>query len=106
MAYQVQTDDIEISGKENFSVELDCQEPVKFIFSLVELKQMRDIFFVKRDFITVGYRAACPCLTAAMCNKSIFMLHNETMNIWSHMLPAFYFIYQLVCITFGLSCYS
>ncbi len=47
MAYQVQTDDIESSGKADSPLELDFSKPVRFVYSLAELKQMREVFFVK-----------------------------------------------------------
>ena len=47
MAYQVQTDDIESSGKADSPFELNFSKPVRFVYSLAELKQMREVFFVK-----------------------------------------------------------
>ena len=47
MAHQVQTDDIELSGKADSPLEMDFSEPVRFVYSLAELKQMREVFFVK-----------------------------------------------------------
>lgn len=34
------------------------------------------------------------------------MIHNETMNIWTHLLSALYFIYHLVLILCGYKMYS
>ena len=47
MAYQVQADDIELSGKADAPLEMEILGPVKFVYTLAELKQMRQIFFVK-----------------------------------------------------------
>jgi len=29
------------------------------------------------------------------CTKSLFMLHNETFNVWSHLVCGMYYLYQL-----------
>ena len=47
------------------------------------------------DYIDVGYRAH-PNMSVCMCTKSLCQMHNETMNIYTHLLPAFYMIYQLI----------
>eukprot|EP00116_Pleurobrachia_bachei_P007595 sb/3467857/ len=41
--------------------------------------------------IKAGYRGY---LTPKLCLRSLFMLHNETINIWSHLLVGLYFFYQ------------
>ena len=41
-------------------------------------------------------------MTACMCAKSATMLHNETLNSWTHILGGLYFFYQLVMIGFGI----
>ena len=41
-----------------------------------------------------------------MCIKSLFMLHNETMNILSHFLPGIYFVIQLYLIATDSHCYK
>ena len=46
---------------------------------------------VRENYVLTGYRPVSmgifPCL------RSAFLLHNETLNIWTHMLPLFYFLY-------------
>jgi predicted membrane channel-forming protein YqfA (hemolysin III family) len=32
--------------------------------------------------------------------KSIFLIHNETFNIWTHLLPAVYFLLSLILVLF------
>jgi hypothetical protein len=39
-----------------------------------------------------GYRQA---LTPAQCLRSMFQIHNETGNIWSHFSVIFFFLYRL-----------
>ena len=64
----------------------------KTIYSLKELKRIKKLFFMERRHIEVGYRAH-PKMTVGMCTRSICQLHNETMNIYTHMLPAFYILF-------------
>lgn len=53
-------------------------------------------------FITGGYRVnrARPRgeLTASQCVESLCCLHNETGNIWSHLLP--FLLYAVLCVRF------
>ena len=48
-------------------------------------------FLVTNPHIKTGYRAFLP---TKLCLKSLFTLHNETVNIWSHLLVGLYFFYQ------------
>ena len=78
----------------------------KFIYDLKELKPvMSHMYFSKREFIRYGYRAH-PNMTFDMCSKTLLMCHCETGNVWSHLLSAIYFIYQLVLIIKGTGPYS
>ncbi|KPP57960.1 progestin and adipoQ receptor family member 3-like, partial [Scleropages formosus] len=45
-------------------------------------------FLKENPYITDGYRAYLP---SRLCIKSIFVLSNETVNIWSHLLGFFLF---------------
>ncbi|XP_078069963.1 progestin and adipoQ receptor family member 3a isoform X2 [Mustelus asterias] len=45
-------------------------------------------FLKENPYITDGYRAYLP---AKLCIKSLFILSNETVNIWSHLLGFFLF---------------
>ncbi|XP_030313166.1 membrane progestin receptor gamma isoform X3 [Calypte anna] len=44
--------------------------------------------------ILFGYRP--PRSSAADCLLSVFQMTNETLNIWTHFLPAWYFVWTLV----------
>ena len=72
-----------------------CQKPFddsKFIHSLRGLKKLKDTFFERKRYIKLGYRAH-QNLTVGKCTKSLFMLHNETFNTWSHLLCGVYYLY-------------
>ncbi|XP_034085129.1 progestin and adipoQ receptor family member 3-like [Gymnodraco acuticeps] len=51
------------------------------------------LFLRENPFITDGYRAHLP---SKLCLRSIFMLSNETVNIWSHLLGFLLFFYLAV----------
>ena len=65
------------------------------IYSLKELKRIKKLFFVEKEHIEVGYRAH-ENMTAGMCVKSLCQMHNETLNIYTHLLPAVYTLFQMV----------
>ncbi|CAL1287076.1 unnamed protein product [Larinioides sclopetarius] len=44
--------------------------------------------------ILTGYRS--PSSSMKECALSVFFATNETLNFWTHFIPAFYFVYQLV----------
>lgn len=48
-------------------------------------------FLISNPHIKTGYRGYLP---KSLCVKSLFILHNETINIWSHLLVGFYFFFQ------------
>ncbi|XP_065831315.1 membrane progestin receptor gamma-B-like [Oscarella lobularis] len=43
----------------------------------------------REDFVRTGYRA--PNLTAKQCLASLFECHNETANVWTHLIPTLFF---------------
>ena len=47
-------------------------------------------FFLRVPYIRFGYLYH-KNLDALMCVKSLFPLHNQTMNVFTHFLPALYF---------------
>lgn len=55
-------------------------------------------FLADNEFIVNGYRAS---LSWSQCFHSVFQLHNETVNVWTHLLGAITFVY--LCFYFGLS---
>lgn len=75
--------------------------------------------FIREPFITSGYRDA-DGITVRQCLASLFSLHNETVNIWSHLLATLAFllhfwrifaaqdiignpsVYPLICFAFGI----
>ena len=86
------SEDVELG---TFVPEIDL---TKYIYDLKELKPvMKQMYFSKREFIRYGYRAH-PNMTFGMCTKTLVMCHCETGNVWSHLLSAVYFIYQLVLV--------
>jgi len=64
------------------------------ITSLDEIQKFSNIFVCVYPFIFYGYRINH---TIKDCLFSIFKLHNETMNIWTHLLP-FLFFFSLLFI--------
>merc|ERR1712066_995349 len=60
-----------------------------------ELLNVKDVpDYVKEISINTGYRSAC--LGYHGCIKSIFKLHNETVNIWTHLLGFVFFFCLMV----------
>ena len=53
-------------------------------------------FYKDNEYIKKGYLLNCDSIFKAV--KSLFCLHNESINIWSHLLGAIFFI-GLVCYT-------
>lgn len=47
-------------------------------------------------FLHCGHRR--PTYSYITCTRSIFQLHNETVNIWTHLLGGFYFAHLCLCI--------
>ncbi|XP_051580329.1 membrane progestin receptor gamma-A-like isoform X3 [Myxocyprinus asiaticus] len=48
------------------------------------------------DGIMSGYRH--PCSSAKDCVLSLFQLTNETLNIWTHFLPTWFFLWKLLTV--------
>ena len=67
-------------------------------------KQMPHWFY-RVPHTRFGYRYH-PAMDACMCTKSLFQLHNQTMNIYTHLLPAVYFAIQLWQIIRGTGDYA
>ncbi|XP_020602180.1 progestin and adipoQ receptor family member 3-like [Orbicella faveolata] len=62
---------------------------------VVKLYDYHDVpYFLRGNpYITSGYRAF---LSVRMCMKSLFVLSNESINIWSHLVGFLYFFYLLL----------
>uniref|UniRef100_A0AAY4DUE2 Uncharacterized protein n=1 Tax=Denticeps clupeoides TaxID=299321 RepID=A0AAY4DUE2_9TELE len=61
---------------------------------LFTVQQVPKVFH--EDSIVAGYRH--PCSSARDCILSLFQLTNETLNIWTHFLPTWYFLYKLLTV--------
>lgn len=58
----------------------------------------------REDGIVSGYRN--PQSSARDCIVSIFQLTNETINIWTHFLPAWYFLWRLLVLWHSVDFYN
>ena len=84
-------DDSENEGSEFLLVyqKLDIN---KLIYKKSELKLLKDkLHYAKRKYIKYGYRAN-PNMTLGKATKTVVMCHCETMNIWTHLITALYFV--------------
>ncbi|KAM9125110.1 membrane progestin receptor gamma isoform 3-T3 [Pangshura tecta] len=54
--------------------------------------------------ILFGYRH--PRSSAADCLLSVFQMTNETLNIWTHFLPAWYFLWKLFALAYSLDVWN
>ncbi|XP_023390063.1 membrane progestin receptor delta [Pteropus vampyrus] len=59
---------------------------------LLRIHQVPRVFW--EDGIMSGYR--CPTSSALDCVLSSFQMTNETVNIWTHFLPTWYFLWRLL----------
>jgi alpha-D-ribose 1-methylphosphonate 5-triphosphate synthase subunit PhnI len=53
-------------------------------------KQMPHWFF-RVPHVRFGYRYH-PAMDVSMCNRSMLHLHNQSLNVLTHFLPALYFV--------------
>ncbi|XP_068172113.1 membrane progestin receptor gamma-B isoform X2 [Antennarius striatus] len=80
----------------------------KIMFSLIKLprvftiKQVPQVFH--EDSIISGYRH--PHSSATDCILSLFHMTNETLNIWTHFLPSWYFLWKLVSVVLILTAWQ
>ncbi|XP_030621177.1 membrane progestin receptor gamma-A [Chanos chanos] len=72
------------------------------MLSLIKLPRVFTINQVPKVFhedgIMSGYRH--PCSSAKECVLSLFQLTNETLNIWTHFLPTWFFLWKLLTVIF------
>uniref|UniRef100_A0A4W4F1Z9 Progestin and adipoQ receptor family member Vb n=1 Tax=Electrophorus electricus TaxID=8005 RepID=A0A4W4F1Z9_ELEEL len=72
------------------------------MFSLIKLPRVFSVHQVPRAFqedsIISGYRH--PRSSATDCVLSLFQLTNETLNVWTHFLPTWYFLWKLLTVVF------
>jgi len=87
--------------------------PDKTIYSYRELMELNNFTYSKQmphwffriPYCRFGYRYH-PAMDTCMCTKSLFQLHNQTMNIYTHLLPAIYFAIELGKVIAGVDCYA
>ncbi|XP_017901776.1 PREDICTED: progestin and adipoQ receptor family member 6 isoform X2 [Capra hircus] len=65
---------------------------------LLRVHQVPRVFW--EDGIMSGYRR--PTSSALDCVLSSFQMTNETVNIWTHFLPTWYFLWRLLALAGGL----
>ncbi|KAG8574905.1 hypothetical protein GDO81_009383 [Engystomops pustulosus] len=61
---------------------------------LLNVHQVPKVFH--EDSIICGYRS--PTCSATACVLSLFQLTNETLNIWTHFIPTWYFLWRLLAL--------
>uniref|UniRef100_A0A8C2IY00 Progestin and adipoQ receptor family member Vb n=1 Tax=Cyprinus carpio TaxID=7962 RepID=A0A8C2IY00_CYPCA len=70
------------------------------MFSLIKLQRVFTVHQVPKAFhedsIISGYRH--PRSSATDCVLSLFQLTNETLNVWTHFLPTWYFLWKLITV--------
>lgn len=59
---------------------------------LLNVHQVPKVFH--EDSIICGYRS--PPISATACVLSLFQMTNETLNIWTHFIPTWYFLWRLL----------
>ncbi|XP_069480328.1 membrane progestin receptor gamma isoform X3 [Ambystoma mexicanum] len=69
---------------------------------LLTIQQVPKVFH--EDSILFGYRH--PRCSAKDCIISVFQLTNETLNIWTHFLPTWYFLWKLLALLFALDIWT
>uniref|UniRef100_K7GBC7 Progestin and adipoQ receptor family member 5 n=1 Tax=Pelodiscus sinensis TaxID=13735 RepID=K7GBC7_PELSI len=68
----------------------------------LSINQVPKVF--REQGILFGYRH--PRSSAADCLLSVFQMTNETLNIWTHFLPAWYFLWKLLSFSYSLDIWS
>ncbi|XP_075063649.1 membrane progestin receptor gamma isoform X2 [Mixophyes fleayi] len=61
---------------------------------LLTVQQVPKVFH--EDSIICGYRS--PRSSAAACVLSLFQMTNETLNIWTHFIPTWYFLWRMMSV--------
>lgn len=62
------------------------------------MKRKQWKYLISSKYLRRGYRAGQGAWDAFL---SLFWWHNETMNIWTHLLPALFFVYLIVAAPFA-----
>mmetsp|Transcript_31002 Transcript_31002/g.35316 ORF Transcript_31002/g.35316 Transcript_31002/m.35316 type:complete len:322 (-) Transcript_31002:136-1101(-) len=84
--------------KKNEEIEEEDLNEVKYsddvtLCTQTQLKKYEWASLMLHDYIETGYRCF---LTLKGATKSIFAWHNETINIWTHLLGFGYFLYEFI----------
>ena len=58
-------------------------------------------YYKKNRYLKTGYRVRFNTFRA--CAESLFMVHNETLNVWSHLIGTIFFVAMLFYVTIYLS---
>ncbi|XP_069079028.1 membrane progestin receptor gamma isoform X1 [Pleurodeles waltl] len=69
---------------------------------LLGIQQVPKVFH--EDSILFGYRH--PRSSATDCIISVFQMTNETLNIWTHFLPTWYFLWKLLALLYTLDVWT
>ncbi|XP_072321850.1 membrane progestin receptor gamma-B [Eucyclogobius newberryi] len=69
---------------------------------VLSIDQVPKVF--QEDSIMSGYRP--PRSSATDCVLSLFQMTNETLNIWTHFLPTWYFVWKLLSVVFVYSAWQ
>ena len=88
---------------------LEVRDPPMYTLSELDAVKPKDRpFFVRRDYIEHGYRAGHGTgMSFKQCTESLFgYIHNESMNIYSHLVPALYFTVHMLINIAGMGDYS
>uniref|UniRef100_A0A8C4PWH2 Progestin and adipoQ receptor family member 5 n=1 Tax=Eptatretus burgeri TaxID=7764 RepID=A0A8C4PWH2_EPTBU len=72
-----------------------ADSPIMLTFKLPRLLNIHQVpKDFREEYIISGYRQ--PKSSALDCVRSIFQLTNETLNIWTHLLPTWYFVWRII----------
>lgn len=81
----------DFDDKQNIDHTHNSEEALRNVYKLLSVADVPD--YAKESSITTGYRSP---LDYQGCFRSIFWLHNETVNIWTHLLGFFFFFGLMV----------
>lgn len=84
-------------GEDEAQGQLRCLDSRPFVGSWEEAPE----FVRDNEYIRKGYRINFSSVKAVV--KSLFMLHNETMNVWSHLCGVIIFIVLIIYVTIWIT---
>jgi hypothetical protein len=89
-----------IGGRSQVEVEKTAAEMDKEFKTFIGHMLMAPNFLIDNEYIKMGYRINFN--TKKKILKSLFLLHNETVNVWSHLLGVIAFIGFFIWTIVGL----